>query len=99
MAKGMISGIGSSGDTINRVTELLEERRDKAVGRSRVAAGSYDNSNVTMKEAEMEALGDAALAEFAAMNGISMPGSAQPLAETDSSDDVPQRGMGPMQKN
>ncbi len=100
MAKGMISGIGSGGDTINRVTELLEERRDKAVGRSRVAAGSYDNSQVTMKESEMEALGDAALAEFAAMNGIAMPGAGQPLAETDTpTEDVPQRGMGPMQKN
>jgi len=98
MAKGMITSIGSSGDTINRVTELLEERRDKAAGRSRVAAGSYDSSQVTMKEAEMEALGDAALAEFAAMNGIAMPGAGQPLAEGES-DDVPQRGMGPMQKN
>ncbi|MEW6709520.1 MAG: PspA/IM30 family protein, partial [Candidatus Riflebacteria bacterium] len=29
MAKGMISGIGASGDTMNRVTEILHERRDK----------------------------------------------------------------------
>lgn len=99
MAKGMIAGIGSSGDTVNRVTELLEERRDKAVGRARVATGSVDTTNIAMKESEMEAMGDAALAEFAAMNGIAMAGASQPLAESDSSGDVPQRGLGPMQKN
>lgn len=99
MAKGMIAGIGSSGDTVNRVTELLEERRDKAAGRARVATGSYDNTQIAMKENEMEALGDAALAEFAAMNGIAMAGAEKPIAETGSSNDVPQRGMGPMQKN
>lgn len=96
MAKGMIAGIGSSGDTVNRVTELLEERRDKAAGKARVAQGSYDNSGVVMKENEMEALGDAALAEFAAMNGLAI-GTSEPQ-EIDP-EAVPQRNLGPMQKN
>lgn len=93
MAKGMITGIGSSGDTVNRVTELLEERRDKAAGKARVASGSIDKSEIVMKENEMEALGDAALAEFAAMNGISI---GQETAEPEA---APSRNLGPMQRN
>ena len=38
MATGMISSIGGSGDTLDRVEEYLTERRDKAAGRARVAA-------------------------------------------------------------
>lgn len=95
MAKGMISGIGGSGDTVNRVTELLEERRDKAAGKARVAAGSIDRTEIVMKENEMEALGDAALAEFAAMNGISMGGGQQEAQP----EGVPDRNLGPMQRN
>ena len=95
MAKGMISGIGNSGDTINRVTQLLEERRDKAAGKARVASG-YDRSSIEMKEGEMEALGDAALAEFAAMNGLDMGVSEAEITETEN---VPQRGLGPIEKN
>jgi len=40
MATGMISQIGGSGDTLNRVEEYIQERRDKAKGRARVASGS-----------------------------------------------------------
>ncbi len=95
MAKGMIAGIGSSGDTVNRVTQLLEERRDKAAGKARVASG-YDRSSIEMKDGEMEALGDAALAEFAAMNDLDMGVSE---AEIMPSAEAPQRGLGPMEKN
>lgn len=96
MAKGMIAGIGSSGDTVNRVTELLEERRDKAAGKARVAQGSYDNTGVAMKENEMEALGDAALAEFAAMNGLAIGGGEPQEINPEAN---PQRNLGPMQRN
>lgn len=95
MAKGMISGIGGSGDTINRVTELLHERRDKAAGKARVASGSYDISELVMKESEQEALGDAALAEFMAMSGMDAtvtPEDIEPI-------EPPQRNMGPMESN
>jgi hypothetical protein len=78
------------------VTELLEERRDKAAGKARVASGSYDNSSVVMKENEMEALGEAALAEFAAMNGISIGGANNQEAQPEG---VPERNLGPMQRN
>lgn len=96
MAKGMISGIGGSGDTVNRVTELLHERRDKAAGKARVAAGSYDNTDLVMKEGEQEALGDAALAEFLAMSGMDATVTPE---DVETIEPVPERGMGPMEKN
>jgi phage shock protein A len=95
MAKGMIGGIGGSGDTVNRVTELLHERRDKAAGKARVAAGSYDNTDMQMKESEQEALGDAALAEFMSMSGMDTTVTPEDVEV----EPVPERGMGPMEKN
>lgn len=73
MAQGMISEIGGSGDTLNRVEEYLSERRDKAAGRARVAESSIDSSQVELLEAEQDALADQALAEFAASYGLDMP--------------------------
>ena len=70
MASGMISTIGGPGDTLDRVEEYLNERRDKAAGRARVAASTIDTTEVDMMEAEQEALADAALNEFAAAYGI-----------------------------
>ena len=74
MASGMISEIGGSGDTLNRLHEMVEEERTKAAGRARMARDSMDMSEVNIKEAEMDALADQALAEFAAKEGISLPG-------------------------
>jgi phage shock protein A len=73
MATGMISSIGGSGDTLDRVEEYLNERRDKAAGRARVAASTIDTTEVDMMEAEQAALADAALNEFAAAYGIDVP--------------------------
>ncbi|MFZ5949174.1 MAG: PspA/IM30 family protein [Candidatus Rifleibacteriota bacterium] len=95
MAKGMITGIGASGDTMNHLTEILNEKRDKAAGRVKVVKGSYDTAEIQMREGEQEALGDAALAEFMAMSGMDAtvtPEDIEPIAP-------PQRGMGPMEKN
>ena len=82
MATGMISTIGGSGDTLNRVEEYLSERRDKAAGRARVASSTIDTSKVQLMEAEQQALADAALGEFAAAYGIEMPAekAAEPAA-------------------
>jgi phage shock protein A len=80
MATGMISSIGGSGDTLNRVEEYLNERRDKAAGRARVAASTVDNTGVEMMEAEQEALADAALNEFAAAYGIDVPAAEESKA-------------------
>lgn len=78
MASGMISSIGGAGDTLNRLHEMVEEERTKAAGRSRIARDSIDMSQVDIKESEMTALADQALAEFAAREGISLPG--EPVA-------------------
>ncbi len=72
MAKGMVSTIGGTGDTIARVSELVHERRDKAAGKARVASGSIDTSQIQLKENEQAALGDQALAEFASTYGLDL---------------------------
>ena len=80
MASGMITSIGGSGDTLNRLHEMVEEERTKAAGRARVAKDSIDMTNVNVQEAEMNALADQALADFAAREGISIEGSTPPAA-------------------
>ncbi len=88
MASGMIGSIGGSGDTLNRLHEMVEEERTKAAGRARVARDSLDMSEVNLKEAEMNALADQALADFAAAEGLSLDdGSATEAAPA-------QRSMG-----
>lgn len=80
MASGMISSIGGSGDTLNRLHEMVEEERNKAAGRARVARDALDLTEFNIKEAEQKALADQALADFAAAEGISMGGEAAPVA-------------------
>lgn len=76
MASGMISEIGGSGDTLDRLHEMVEEQRTQAAGRARVARDAIDMSQVVVKEAELEALADQALADFAAKEGITLEGGA-----------------------
>jgi hypothetical protein len=81
MASGMVSSIGGAGDTLNRLHDMVEEERTKAAGRARIAKDSVDMSDVDIKESEMNALADQALADFAAQEGISIPGEpAAPAA-------------------
>ena len=99
MASGMISSIGGSGDTLNRLEEMVGEERDKAAGRARVAKDSLNVHDFEMKEAEQEALADQALADFAAKEGIAidprpMPGSIATDPTTSSSDTA--KTMGPI---
>jgi phage shock protein A len=81
MASGMISNIGGSGDTLNRLHEMVEEERTRAAGRARVARDSIDMTQVDLKESEMTALADQALADFAAREGISLSGEAAAPAQ------------------
>src|ERR1700738_4849299 len=79
MASGMISTIGGSGDTLDRLQNMVEEERTKAAGRARVARDSMDMSGIQLKEAEQNALADQALADFAAKEGIALePNAATP---------------------
>ena len=73
MASGMISSIGGSGDTLNRLEQIVEEERTKAAGRARVARDSLPLQDVEMQQAEQKALADQALADFAAKEGIALP--------------------------
>jgi len=72
MATGMISSIGGSGDNIDRLSEMVEEDREKAAGRARVARDSLDTSGIKIKESEQAALAEQALADFAAKEGIAI---------------------------
>jgi phage shock protein A len=83
MSAGMITNIGGAGDTLSRLESMVTEERDKAAGRARVARDAVDMTGIEVKEAEMTALADQALADFAAREGISIKGATapQPAAE------------------
>lgn len=96
MAAGMIGSIGGSGDTLNRLEEMVTEERNKAAGRARVAHDSLDMSGVQIKDSEQKALADQALAEFAAREGIKLPDA--PAAAFRPAAESPAKQMGPAQK-
>jgi phage shock protein A len=93
MASGMISSIGGSGDTLDRLQGMVEEERTKAAGRARVARDSMDMSGVQVKEAEQSALAEQALADFAAKEGIAL--DASPNRTGPSTSEGPVKSMGP----
>ncbi len=101
MASGMISSIGGSGDTLDRLHTMVEEERQHAAGRARVARDSLNTTELDMKEAEQVALADQALAEFAAREGIALeqaPGApAEAAAEgvESGTPGTPAKSMGP----
>jgi phage shock protein A len=98
MAKGMITQVGGSGDTLNRVEEYLNERRDKAAGKARVAASSIDVHDVELKEAEQSALAEQALSEFESAYGFAPATKAKTADSQDTPPPTPQKEMGPQQK-
>ncbi len=91
MAAGMIQQIGGSGDTLGRLSEMVEEDRQRAAGRARVARDSLDTGDILMKEAEQKALADQALADFAAKEGIAV----DPVAPATPTTEQRQKTMGP----
>lgn len=76
MASGMITSIGGSGDTLDRLQKMVEEERTQAAGRVRVAKDTMSMADINMQEAEQKALAANALADFAAKEGIAIPGEA-----------------------
>lgn len=92
MASGMINQIGGAGDTLNRLHSMVEEEREKAAGRARVAKDSLDTSDILIKESEQKALEDQALADFAAAEGIALESSTTPPAGTETGG----KSMGPV---
>ncbi|CAN5846787.1 hypothetical protein BH11PLA1_BH11PLA1_14440 [soil metagenome] len=93
MASGMISQIGGSGDTLNRLHEMVQEEKERAGGRARVARDSMNMQDVYLKDAEQQALADQALADFAAAEGITLPPAANaPMPQATSGGN---KSMGP----
>jgi len=90
MASGMISTIGGSGDTLNRLSTMVEEERTKAAGRARVARDSLPMADIQIKEGEQKALAEQALADFAAKEGLAL----EPAAGT-SATETPAKTLGP----
>ena len=84
MASGMVTELGGSGDTLNRLEEMVSEERHKAAGRVRVAVDSLDLKDVHIREAEQGALAEQALAAFEAQQagGSLSSGSAQTIPTT-----------------
>lgn len=93
MASGMISKIGGAGDTLDRLHQMVEEERQVAAGRARVARDTLDTTDLSLQEAEQQALADRALADFAAQEGIPMESEAGTTSE--SSQEAPRKTMGP----
>lgn len=82
MASGMLNQIGGSGDTLDRLQQMVEEENTKAAGRARVARDSLDTTRFKEQASEREALEDMALADLAAELGMPIPGAdAQPATE------------------
>ncbi|HYH09023.1 MAG TPA: PspA/IM30 family protein [Thermoanaerobaculia bacterium] len=84
MASGMITSIGGSGDTLDRLHKMVEEEREQAAGRARIARDSLNTTDFQVKEEEQRALADQALADFAAAEGLALDSgtSSAPAAET-----------------
>ncbi|MBX3746176.1 MAG: PspA/IM30 family protein [Verrucomicrobiae bacterium] len=96
MASGMITSIGGSGDTLNRLHEMVEEERQKAAGRSRVARDSLDLGDLEAREREQKAMAEIALADFAAREGIALEApAAQAPGPGPGPDAPPPKRMGP----
>lgn len=85
MASGMVTSIGGSGDTLDRLQKMVEEEREKASGRARIARDSLNTTDFAIKEEEQKALAEQALADFAAKEGLAIapsPTSTTPATET-----------------
>jgi hypothetical protein len=65
---------------------MVEEEREQAAGRARVARDSLSTNDIAVKEDEQRALAEMALADFAAKEGIAIeadPGApAAPATES-----------------
>jgi len=88
ISSGMVMSIGSSGDTLDRLQQMVEEEREKAAGKARIARDSILGIEMEMKEAEEHALAEQALADFAASEGIFLESEPSSSAESGSSSEA-----------
>ncbi|HJY81250.1 MAG TPA: hypothetical protein VKK81_09225, partial [Candidatus Binatia bacterium] len=73
------------------------ERRDQAAGRARVAQGTLDMTDISIKEEEQQALAEQALTEFTSAYGLEMPPPAATATPTSPAPatPAPAKEMGP----
>lgn len=91
MASGMITSIGGSGDTLDRLHKMVEEEREQAAGRARIARDSLNTTDFVIKEEEQKALAEQALADFAAKEGMAI----EPAAGSTTTPTETVKAMGP----
>ena len=77
MAATMVGNLGTPGDSLNRLEEMVGEEREKAMARSRVAGSNFSATDFAAREVEQEALAAQALAEFLENEATA---DAEPLA-------------------
>jgi hypothetical protein len=77
MAAGMQGTIGLSDGTLERVQEGVNDKRNLAVGRARVARDAIDTTEVHAREVEHAALAEAALMRFE-QRGTDQSAAAEP---------------------
>ena len=92
MASGMITSIGGSGDTLDRLHKMVEEEREQAAGRARIARDSLNTTDFVVKEEEQKALAEQALADFAAKEGMAI----EPSADSTTAPTETVKAMGPV---
>ena len=63
-ASGLITQIGGPGDTLKRLQELVENERDRAAGKARIAGDAMASTSFELDEAQQEALAEQALIDF-----------------------------------
>ena len=70
MASGLVLRIGGAGDTLTRLQQMVEQERDKAAGKARIARDTLNAGGAILQERERKALEEQALADFVATEGI-----------------------------
>jgi hypothetical protein len=69
IAAGMQGSLGVSEATLERLHEGVSQKRNLAAGRARVARDAIDTGELELREAEQQALAEAALARFECSSG------------------------------
>lgn len=64
VASGLLTQIGGSGDTLQRLHSMVEDERHRAAGRVRIARDGIETHAFREQQAEREALEDQALADL-----------------------------------
>ena len=97
MAAGLVTSVGGTGETLNRLEQMIEEQRSNAAATNRVAREELNIGDVRAREVEQKALADQALADFAAREGIALDAAADAESEVSSAGSSV-KAMGPAER-